>query len=325
MKFINCRRHALLLPLLGLALGSCEKTKYGSGTTNPTPTPSSKPGLSPNEAGKNRPGGESPAIPGNPGTTPANPYNPQPVVTATPLPPIGQLPPKVVEVPGLGGKPVQTIPPKWEPAPAPVPSIPDGKVLLQLRVVQLNYEAWWKNCLVVSIAGDTKEVGCNKTTALNTSSYFLADKDKCNRLDVRVKTFFPKPGACSPGLACNGPYNDSVDLDRMAGDIPSAPFFKAYDRNNIMNRDSLIAISDSTAEIKTQMDAYAKGIVNNRWVRIYFEDQTKANLDAVMANLNNASLRVERGIDFNDYVFDIRGEGVAFYVNGLEPMNCTRN
>jgi hypothetical protein len=72
------------------------------------------------------------------------------------------------------------------------------------------------------------------------------------------------------------------------------------------------------------MDAFANNIVNNRWVRIYFEDQKKENLDSVLLNPSNPNLRVERGIDFNDYVFDIRGEGVAFYINGLEPMGCTR-
>lgn len=319
MNFKKTKSYLILLPLFGALVSSCVKTNYGSGKTNPTPTPNTKPGTSPDEPGNNRPIGDAPA---NPIVPAPNPYNPQPVVTSTPLPPVGQLPPKVVELPGLGGKPVQTIPPKWDPA--PVPNIPADKVLLQLRVVQLNYEAWWKNCLTISIASDTKEVGCNKTTALNTTVNFLADKNKCNKLDVRVKTYFPKTGACSPGLACNGPYNDTVDLDRMAGDIPSAPFFKAYDRNNITSRDSLIAIADSTSEIKAQMDAFANNKVNNRWVRIYFEDQTKANLDAALANLSNTALRVERGIDFNDYVFDIRGEGVAFYVNGLEPMGCTR-
>ena len=91
-----------------------------------------------------------------------------------------------------------------------------------------------------------------------------------------------------------------------------------------MSRDPLIAISDSTSEIKTQMDSFANSLPNNRWVRVYFEDQRKENLDAVLANPTNVALRVERGIDFNDYVFDIRGEGVEYYINGLEPMNCTR-
>ena len=314
---IGLRILGIILPVAAVLSSACEKTKFRSGTPGESATPTVQPGKSPDENGANRPGGEAPSYP-------ANPYNPQPVLTATPLPPIGQLPPKVVEAPGLGGKPVQTIPPKWEPAPAPAPSIPPNKVLLQLRVVQLNYEAWWKNCLIVSVAGDTKAVGCNKTTALNTTVNLLADKGTCNRLDVRVQTYFPKAGACSPGVSCNGPYNENVDLDRSAGDIASAPFFKAYDRNNITSRDSLIGITDSTSEIKAQMDAFANNIVNNRWVRIYFEDQKKENLDSVLLNPSNPNLRVERGIDFNDYVFDIRGEGVAFYINGLEPMGCTR-
>lgn len=306
----------LTLVSLSVLSASCVKTKFRSNTPDSTPKPGVPAGKSPDESDPNKNVGDAPSLPA------PIPYNPQPIVPSPPLPPTGQLPPKVVELPGLGGKPVQTIPPKWEPNPPP--SIPPEKVLLQLRVVQLNYEAWWKNCLIVSVAGDTQAVGCNKTTALNTTVNLLANKGVCNKLDVRVQTYYPKDGACSPNAVCNGPYNDVVDIDRNAVGIYSAPFFKAYDRNNIMSRDSLIAISDSTADIKAQMDSFAGSLPNNRWVRIYFEDQRKENLDAVLANRDNMSLRVERGIDFNDYVFDIRGEGVKYYINGLEPMNCTR-
>jgi len=320
------KRNYLSVTIASLLMISCVKTKFRSNTPDSTPKPGVPAGKSPDETDPNKNVGNSPAVPApNPAPNPApapNPYNPQPVVTSTPLPPIGQLPPKVVELPGLGGKPVQTIPPKWEPAPAP--SIPPDKVLLQLRVVQLNYEAWWKNCLIVSVAGDTKAVGCNKTTALNTTINLLANKGVCNKLDIRVQTYFPIDGACSPNSVCNGPYNSAVNIDRTAGDIDSAPFFKAYDRNNILRRDPLIAISDSTSEIKSQMDSYAGSQANNRWVRVYFEDQNRENLDSVLANPTNLALRVERGIDFNDYVFDIRGDGVEYYINGLEPMNCTR-
>jgi hypothetical protein len=311
----------LVASIAAYGMFGCEKTKFKSGSAagGPTPTATVPSNKSPDETGGNRPVESGPSVPTNP-SYPSYPNSSQPVVTA----PVGQLPPKVVELPGLGGKPVQTIPPKWEPPTSTLPSIPPNKVLLQLRVVQLNYEAWWKNCLIVSVAGDTQSVGCNKTTALNTTVNLLADKNTCNKLDIRVQTYFPKAGACQPGFACNGPYNEVADIDRTAGDIQAAPFFKAYDRNNIMSRDPLIAISDSTSEIKAQMDSFAQNTANNRWVRTYFEDQRRDNLDAVLANLSNMNLRVERGIDFNDYVFDIRGEGVAFYVNGLEPMGCTR-
>lgn len=318
---MTIQRCHLFLPVLILALvaSACEKTKFKSSTPNVTPSPTTPPNKSPDENGQNRIGGESPVVA-------VTPINPQPPLASTPLPPVvatapvGQLPPKVTEVPGLGGKPVQTIPPKWDPPPPSV-SLPPNKVLLQLRVVQLNYEAWWKNCLIVSVAGDTKEVGCNKTTRLNTTVNLLANKDECNKLDVRVQTYYPVPGSCKPGFECNGPYNSIVDLDRTAGDVSSSSFFKAYDRNNILTRDPLVAIADSTAEIKAQMDSFANNTQNNRWVRIYFEDQSKANLDLIAAD---PSRKVEAGIDFNDYVFDLRGEGVQFYVNGLEPMGCTR-
>jgi len=314
-------RFSLILGLTFSSMGlfSCEKTKYRAGNAPEAGTPQpvqQPPAKSPDESGKPRTGGEAT-------TVPANPYNPQPPPSST-IPNYGQVPPKpgtVVQLPGLGGKPVVTVPPKWDPAPPPSTSVPPNKVVLQLRVVQLNYEAWWKNCLTVSVAGDSKPVGCNKTTPLNSTVELFADKGICNRLSVRVQTYFPKPGACSPGFSCDGPYNETVDIDRSAGEIASMPFFKAYDRNNILSRDPVIAITDSTSEIKAQMDSFANGVLNNRWVRVYFEDQKKENLDAAASN---PALRVDRGIDFNDYVFDIRGQGVQFYIDGLEPAGCTR-
>ncbi|MFZ9521414.1 MAG: hypothetical protein ACO3A4_13150 [Silvanigrellaceae bacterium] len=298
---------------------ACEKTKFRSTQPNPGPVASATPTgsaiKSPDES--NVPNtGRSPEI-----------YNPQPTPNQTPI--MGNIPPKTgttETVPGLGGKPVVTIPPKV-PFETPVnqyPSIPPNKVPVQLRVAQLNYEAWWKNCLVVTIASDTREVGCNKTTPLNTVVEFLADKGVCNRMEVRVKTYFPAPGACQAGQPCNGPYNAAVDIDRRSGDISSSVFFKAYDRNNIMSRDPLIAIQDSAAAIKQEMDAYSASAPLSRWVRVYFEDQKRENLDAVASNPTNLLLREQRGIDFNDYVFDVRAQGVEYYIDGLEPMGCTR-
>jgi hypothetical protein len=252
--------------------------------------------------------------------------NPQPTPNKTPI--MGGVPPKpgtTETVPGLGDKPVLTVPPKVPFPPVSTgPSIPPNKVPVQLRVAQLNYEAWWKNCLVVSIAGDSKEVGCNKTTPLNTVVEFLADKGVCNRMEVRVQTYFPVAGACKAGQPCNGPYNAAVDLDRRSGDISTSVFFKAYDRNNIMSRDPLIGIQDSTSDIKQQMDLFAASGAMSRWVRVYFEDQKRENLDAVTANLSNTALRETLGIDFNDYVFDVRAQGVEYFIDGLEPMGCTR-
>ncbi len=323
---LNVLKHGVLgWTAIAVSLSACEKTKYRSTQPQPAPAapeptatvPSAK---SPDETNRSQNANPAPEM------ARPQPSNPQPTVNATPV--MGNPPPKpgtTETLPGLGGKPVITVPPKVPfPPVSQGPSVPPNKVPVQLRVAQLNYEAWWKNCLIVSIAGDTKEVGCNKTTPLNTVVEFLADKGVCNRMEVRVQTYFPVSGACKAGLPCNGPYNSTVDIDRRSGEISSSVFFKAYDRNNILSRDPLIAIQDSTAEIKQQMDSFASSGPMSRWVRVYFEDQKRENLDAVSANLSNTALRESLGIDFNDYVFDIRAQGVEYYLDGLEPMGCTR-
>ncbi|NBW82289.1 hypothetical protein EBR21_11100 [bacterium] len=303
------------------AVSACEKTKFRSTQPNPapavaSPSPTGPASKSPDESNASNAGGRAPEV-----------YNPQPTLGPTPI--MGSIPPKsgtTETVPGLGGKPVITVPPKipFDPPINKYPSIPANKVPVQLRVAQLNYEAWWKNCLIVTIGTDTREVGCNKTTPLNTVVEFLADKGVCNRMEVRVQTYFPVAGACQAGQPCNGPYNAAVDIDRRSGDISSSVFFKAYDRNNISSRDPLIAIQDNPAAIKQEMDAYSASAPLSRWVRVYFEDQKRDNLDAVTANPSNTLLREQRGIDFNDYVFDVRAQGVEYYIDGLEPMGCTR-
>ncbi|NBX17107.1 MAG: hypothetical protein EBR09_07055 [Proteobacteria bacterium] len=318
--FNALKRGIFGIALVAAGLAGCEKTKFKTTTPQPTPAapapttaaPSAKSPDETNNSGNARPAPEM--------------VNPQPTPYKTPI--MGGVPPKpgtTETVPGLGDKPVLTVPPKVPFPPVSTgPSIPPNKVPVQLRVAQLNYEAWWKNCLIVSIGSDTKEVGCNKTTPLNTVVEFLADKGVCNRMEVRVQTFFPVAGACKAGQPCNGPYNSAVDIDRRSGDISSSVFFKAYDRNNITSRDPLIGIQDSTADIKQQMDLFAGSGSMSRWVRVYFEDQKRENLDAVSANLSNTSLRESLGIDFNDYVFDVRAQGVEYYIDGLEPMGCTR-
>jgi hypothetical protein len=325
----------VLVCVAGFSAVACEKTKFKSGQPMVPPVATASPVASamptagsPNELNRNSPVGPGQEVvnPQPPPVAPPVKFDPlpAPVTGTTPVnnPPLVENP--TVVLPGLGGKPVVTIPPKVPTTPTLIPTVPPDKVLVQLRVAQLNYEAWWKNCLIVTIGSDTKEVGCNKTTPLNTIVYFFADKNACNRLDVRVQTYYPQTGACKPLQACNGPYNPYPNQDRRTGEISSAVFFRAYDRNNILRRDPLIGIQDSTQTLKQEMDAFAASAPMSRWVRVYFEDQYRSNLDAVLAEPSNMTLRETRGIDFNDYVFDVIAQGVEYYIDGLEPMGCVR-
>lgn len=93
------RRIYLSVTVLSFVFVSCVKTKFRSNTPDSTPKPGIPAGKSPDETDPNKNVGNAPAVPA-PNPVP-NPYNPQPVVTSTPLPPTGQLPPKVVDLPGL--------------------------------------------------------------------------------------------------------------------------------------------------------------------------------------------------------------------------------
>jgi hypothetical protein len=66
------------------------------------------------------------------------------------------------------------------------------------------------------------------------------------------------------------------------------------------------------------MQSYGAGGAN-RIIRVFFEDQPRSSLDAVRAN---PTLWEVKGIDYNDYTFDVAGENVRFYVEGTGPQGC---
>jgi hypothetical protein len=216
----------------------------------------------------------------------------------------------------------EPFPPVDTPEPKPTP--PPGKVLLELKVVQLNYESWWQNCLDVTVGSDQKRIACNKwTSGFGTTRYFFADMPPaCNAVKVSVSTFKNQGTNCNTrlkqGLPCNGPYASTPDWTRSPSRSADRPFFFGYDFKTILSRDPLIKFPFDYVGLKSEMENYRDGGAN-RWLRIFFEDQPKANLDAVRAD---PSIWHERGIDFNDYIFDVKGENVLFYVEGSGPQGC---
>ena len=209
------------------------------------------------------------------------------------------------------------------PEPPPPPVIPDDKVLLELKVVRMKYEAWWKNCLMVSVAGDTQNVACNKDVTAQTR-YFLADKPPaCNPVKVTISTFKNQGSKCSDAFrqgqnTCNGDYGSAPDWSRSASDSTGSPFYRAYDWNTISNSDPLIITDLLTAAVKQEMTSFRNG-GRNRMIRVFYEDQPKENLDQGIAN---AARRDELGIDFNDYTFDVIGKDVKFFIEGSGPQGC---
>lgn len=214
----------------------------------------------------------------------------------------------------------EPVPPSETSEPKPVP--PPGKVVLELRVVQLNYESWWKNCLTVSIDGQSKQIGCNKDqSSLGRVVYFLANQaPACNSLKVLVDTYKLTDGGTEcvrrknlvPPQSCEGPYASYPTQSRTPTNVSDRDFFKTYDYATVANHDPLIRVNMDWSALQADMTDFRKGGVN-RWLRIFFEDQPQTNLDYVRYN---PSAWRERGIDYNDYIFDVAGENVKFHIEG---------
>lgn len=113
------------------------------------------------------------------------------------------------------------------------------------------------------------------------------------------------------GLACEGPY-PAVSWTRLTNSAPDRDFYRFYDYSTISRPDPLIQSGFDYDGLASLMRSFRGGGAN-RWLRIFFEDQPRENLEAVQ---QQPSTWHARGIDFNDFIFDARGEGVKFTIDG---------
>ncbi len=216
----------------------------------------------------------------------------------------------------------------------PPGEIPPGKVGLKLKVVQQNHEAWWLNCLSVSINGSPEkiDVGCNKTTPTGKEVLLIGEKPPfCNQIKVTVKTFKNTDNAhCiaerNAGRVCNGPFGAQPDWTRSPSASADLPFYRLYDAKNInagFDR-KYIATNDNLLLMESQATSFSNSNAN-RWIRAYFEDQPSSNLQLAQNDPNydpnKETYRENVGVDFNDYIFDIMGEDVKFTVEG-SGLSC---
>ncbi len=229
-------------------------------------------------------------------------------------------------------------PPIWQDPPAfypPMPPVvhyppyppPPGKTWLELTVIQTDHESWWKNCLWAAVDGnqDWTPVACNKDLAANGRKVFLlADAaPACNKVQLFVETYHNQGNVCNlrmqQGLPCEGPYapQGKMDYSRNPAFPHESLFFRFYDRHGIKSPDPLIkpnegwVLGDVNALSKAMSDYRADG--RNKWLRVFFEDQPRENLDKVVAGSGQWK---RLGIDFNDYVFDVKGINVQFDIQG---------
>ena len=176
--------------------------------------------------------------------------------------------------------------------------------------------------MTVTLGNQTKTIGCNKDPlAQGKIVWFIADKPPlCNILKAHISTFKPTDAsvqckaraALNPPQMCIGPYASVADQTRTPSNSGEKQFFTSYDYSSISNLNPLIKAHFDFNALAKNMAAYRKN-GENRWIRTFFEDQSSSNLDAVRAD---NSLWHDKGIDFNDYIFDIQAEGAKVEIEG---------
>ncbi len=224
---------------------------------------------------------------------------------------------------------------KPEPQPEKKKEIPPDKVALILKINMLNYDSWWQNCLSVSLNNDAKQfaVGCNKNTQIGKELLLIADKPPiCNRLKFRIETYKNLDNALclkenALGRPCNGPFSNKPDWTRSPSTALESEFFRIYDAVNISSSFDKQLISSAGVklnEIEKEAITFSKN-KKNRWMKIYFEDQLSAKLAEAKKNPNynpdDKATKETIGVDFNDYVFDVKGEDVKFTIDGSK-LEC---
>ena len=195
--------------------------------------------------------------------------------------------------------PVQSpLPPKVDTkTPAPLPPVvgPVPGKLLHMQIAQLQPEAWWNNCLKVSLGDQTVDMGCTKDASpLKVARFTLPQYTTCVDLKVEVGTFKNMGNECveraKMGLACEGPYPAVADFIRSPSESSQLKFFKFE---------------------KTSTSAQA--------LKVSFEDQDEAALESAAANPQgggSTSSADELGIDFNDLVFEVQANDLKVGILG---------
>lgn len=200
---------------------------------------------------------------------------------------------------------------------------------ISLDVIQTSSESWWRNCLYAKTnhSNGWIFVSCNKGTAGNRASVSLPGvSGACNIISLKIETFKNLGSACADrarlGQSCEGPYSDQPDgqatpqSDAFTTSNTKTSAYSMYTVNNLNTPDPLIvsnsdwAVPDFRA-LQSQMTNWASARAGNRWVRVFFEDQSPSAIEQ-----SRASQERQRalGVDYNDYVFDLRSEGISFVI-----------
>lgn len=224
-----------------------------------------------------------------------------------------------------GSKPSPQAQPTPSPKPTEQPNIspdePDSnRATIDILVSQLQPESWFKNCLKITFNGQTVDMGCTKDTELKRASFKLDPNVKCAELSLEVSTFRNLNNECKPGSPCNGPYAATPELIRSPSNASEAIFFRVYDGNGLAKMDPLVKTSFDKAKLSAEMKAFEAQPGTQRHLRVFFEDQTQARINAVKAD---PSLAKVYGVDFNDTIFDVKSDHVNVGVAGT-ALSCAK-
>lgn len=246
------------------------------------------------------------------------------------------------ETDGPGNPPASPVPPPVTivdpPGPSPTPTStvvpPQGTpVEVELKVLTLKPDAWWKSCLSAGFVGGSTDkltlIGCNKDNDVQTGTTktLTGYSGKCNTLRFVVQIYRNQGSECETNLArdpkavCMGPYSAKEDFTRSTQVASGSTFFKFYDARKQNPLDSLILLS---SDLKARIDADEKSAPAfsqnsaNRWIRAFFEDQPEESIASTRADASRAEAL---GVDYNDFIFDVQAKNLKIAVEG-SPITC---
>jgi len=219
---------------------------------------------------------------------------------------------------------LRQVTPIAEPEPSAAPS-PPPPALLQLNVVTLNPEAWWKSCLFVSVNGDDERavsLGCNKDANVKGRTVSVPVNAKsCNSLrffiDIHQNT-----KNCSGVKDC--PTSATPTCRRVNIRPLDKEHFVIVDGLQIGALDKRVRVTDPEVA-QSNRDIFTKAqtdAAHTKYIRMFFEDMSDDNLVKYKVDASSADAKVRLaaetkwGIDFNDYVFDVIAKDIAVTVEG---------
>jgi hypothetical protein len=202
---------------------------------------------------------------------------------------------------------------------------------IEIEVLESSSESWWRNCLLARSMYSPQwvRVSCNKGAGSDKMVAKLPGiPGLCNAISIRIETYKNIGDACSiraqQGQPCEGPYPSDPDVitepswDATTTSPSKASAFSVYSVQNAQTPDPLIRGNQNWrlpnfVQMGDEMRQWLKQNPRNRWFRFFYEDQPSRAIASARAQPNLAD---SLGVDYNDYVFDIRSKNIEVGISG---------